>query len=177
MTIGDIAKWLYQHANEAKILHGKPHGVVVGICIFIACRQAHVPRSQLEVADFMRVSRKTLGRCVKTLASSFDLATQGSIATATSAEKLLVRYCNHLDLSPNVQSIYGDVISAARKLAIADGRSPVSIAGGAIYHMCNLFGRDKSLLDICAVAGITENTMKEVQRLNHAQKAKLIRQE
>lgn len=76
-----------------------------------------------------------------------------------------------------MQAICGDIIVAARKHGIADGRSPVSIAGGAIYFTCNLLGKVKSVRDISAVAGVSESTIKLVYRLYYAHKEKLVKQE
>ena len=66
---------------------------------------------------------------------------------------------------------------AARKHGIADGRSPVSIAGGAIYFTCYLLGKNKSPRDISAVAGVSEGTIRLVYRLYYADKEKLVKQE
>lgn len=180
-TISDIAKQLYKRSDEEKILRGKPLDAVIAACIFIACRQAHVPRTFREICNLTHVSKKTLGQCYKALESSFNLAAPtGPVADkgpTTGPENLLVRYCNHLDLPPNVQAICGDIIVAARKHGIADGRSPVSIAGGAIYFTCNLLGKVKSVRDISAVAGVSESTIKLVYRLYYTDKEKLVKQE
>jgi len=181
-TISDIAKQLYKRSDEEKLLRGKPLEAVIAACIFIACRQAHVPRTFREICNLTHVSKKTLGQCYKALEQAFNL-TPGASAHATSAssttgpENLLVRYCNHLDLPPNVQSICGDIIVAARKHGIADGRSPVSIAGGAIYFTCHLLGKVKSVRDISAVAGVSESTIKLVYRLYFLEKEKLVKKE
>jgi len=181
-TISDIAKQLYKRSDEEKLLRGKPLDAVIAACIFIACRQAHVPRTFREICNLTHVSKKTLGQCYKALEQAFNL-TPGSSAHATAPgsttgpENLLVRYCNHLDLPPNVQSICGDVIVAARKHGIADGRSPVSIAGGAIYFTCHLLGKVKSVRDISAVAGVSESTIKLVYRLYWTEREKLVKQE
>ncbi|KAJ7591527.1 hypothetical protein C8J56DRAFT_566106 [Mycena floridula] len=156
-TISDIAKQLYKRSDEEKLLRGKPMEAVIAACIFIACRQAHVPRTFREICNLTHVSKKVLGQCYKALEQAFNLtpgaSAQGATGHTQGPEALLVRYCNHLDLPPNVQSICSDIIIAARKHGIADGRSPVSIAGGAIYFTCHLLGKVKSLKDIGAVAG------------------------
>jgi len=181
-TISDIAKQLYKRSDEEKLLRGKPLDAVIAACIFIACRQAHVPRTFREICNLTHVSKKVLGQCYKALEQAFNL-TPGASATTTSSspstgpENLLVRYCNHLDLPPQVQSICSDIIIAARKHGIADGRSPVSIAGGAIYFTCYLLGKVKSVRDISAVAGVSEGTIKLVYRLYYAEKEKLVKQE
>ena len=181
-TISDIAKQLYKRSDEEKLLRGKPLDAVIAACIFIACRQAHVPRTFREICNLTHVSKKTLGQCYKALEQAFNLtpgasANSSTPAPSTGPENLLVRYCNHLDLPPNVQSICGDIIIAAREHGIADGRSPVSIAGGAIYFTCHLLGKPKSARDIGAVAGVSEGTIKLVYRLYYSDKEKLVKEE
>ncbi|KAI0797005.1 cyclin-like protein [Abortiporus biennis] len=182
-TISDIAKQLYKRSDEEKLLRGKPLEAVIAACIFIACRQAHVPRTFREICNLTHVSKKVLGQCYKALEQAFNL-TPGASADrnatpngVTGPEDLLVRYCNHLDLPPNVQPICSDIIIKARELAIADGRSPVSIAGGAIYFTCHLLGKPKSAREISAVAGVSEGTIKLVYRLYYAEKEKLVKED
>jgi len=181
-TISDIAKQLYKRSDEEKLLRGKPLDAVIAACIFIACRQAHVPRTFREICNLTHVSKKTLGQCYKALEQAFNLTPGASAhssapSPSTGPENLLVRYCNHLDLPANVQSICSDIIIAARKHGIADGRSPVSIAGGAIYFTCHLLGQVRSARAISEVAGVSEGTIKLVYRLYYAEKEKLVKEE
>ncbi|KAI0311028.1 cyclin-like protein [Amylostereum chailletii] len=183
-TISDIAKQLYKRSDEEKLLRGKPLDAVIAACIFIACRQAHVPRTFKEICNLTHVSKKVLGQCYKALEQAFNLtpgasatASHGSAPVVTGPEDLLVRYCNHLALPPNVQGICKDIIVEARSRGVADGRSPVSIAGGAIYFACHLMGIAKSVKDISLVAGVSEGTIKLVYRLYYAEATKLVKEE
>lgn len=182
-TISDIAKQLYKRSDEEKLLRGKPLEAVIAACIFIACRKAHVPRTFREICNLTHVSKKVLGQCYKQLEQAFNLAPGASDRHATAAssgtgpEDLLVRYCNHLDLPPNVQPICSDIIVKARDLGIALGRSPISVAGGAIYFTCHLLGKPKSMKDISAVAGVSEATIKLVYRLYYSDREKLVKEE
>jgi len=181
-TISDIAKQLYKRSGEERLLRGKPLDAVIAACIFIACRQAHVPRTFREICTLTNVPKKTLGQCYKQLEQAFNLSPGASAHTTASSpsngpENLLVRYCNHLDLPANVQSICSDIVIAARRHGIADGRSPVSIAGGAIYFTCLLLGKNKSVRDIGVVAGVSESTIKLVYRYYQQAKEKLVKQE
>ena len=180
-TICDIAKQLYKRTYEAKLLRGKPLDAIIAACIFVACRQAHIPRTFREICDIMRVSKKLLGYCYKTLVRAFDLApglsTNPSGSSSSAPEALLARYCDHLDLSTRVHSVCTDIIVAARKHGIAVGRSPISIAAGAIYYTGHLLGETKTVQDICAVSSVGESTVKLIFRLLHANKAKLVKQE
>jgi len=183
-TISDIAKQLYKRADEEKLLKGKALDAIIAACIFIACRQAHVPRTFREICQLTRVPKKNIGQCYKVLEQAFNLTPGGSANSSKEPprsvggpEELLVRYCNHLDLPANIQSTTAEVIIEARKRGIADGRSPVSIAGGAIYFTSHLLGKPKSAKDICLVAGVSESTIKLVYRLYYQDREKLVKQE
>ncbi|KAG6378979.1 cyclin-like protein [Boletus reticuloceps] len=182
-TISDIAKQLYKRSDEEKLLRGKPLEAVIAACIFIACRQARVPRTFREICNLTHVSKKTLGQCYKALEQAFNLSpgatAQGNNASnpSTGPEKLLVRYCNYLNLPVSTQSICSDIIVAAREHGIADGRSPVSIAGGAIYFTCLLLGEDRPARQISDVAGVSEGTIKLVYRLYYLDREKLVKEE
>ena len=54
-TISDIAKQLYKRSDEEKLLRGKNLDAVIAACIFIACRQAHVPRTFREICNLTHV--------------------------------------------------------------------------------------------------------------------------
>jgi transcription initiation factor TFIIB len=128
----------------------------------------------------MRISKKLLSQCYKALVRAFDLSLHVAMNPACSPmglENSLGRYCDHLDLSARVHSVCSDIIVAARKHGIAVGRSPVSIAGGAIYFTCHLLGEVKLVQDICAVVGVSEGTLKLINQLFQENKAKLVKQE
>jgi transcription initiation factor TFIIB len=180
-TISDIAKQLYKRVDEEKLLRGKPLEAVVATSIYIACRQAHVPRTFREICDLTHVPYNVLVRCYKALEQAFNL-THGSSAAragakgATSAEDILVRYCNRLDLPPHVQAICGNIVVAAREHGIAGGRGPLSIAAGAIYFACLLLGVPKAIKDIAAL-GVGEGTIKLMYRLYYTDRQKLVKDE
>ena len=54
-TISDIAKQSYKLSDGEKLLRGKNLDAVIAACIFIACRQAHVPRTFPEICNLTHV--------------------------------------------------------------------------------------------------------------------------
>lgn len=192
-AIADIAKQLYKRTDEEKILRGKSTDAIVACCIFIACRQGNVPRSFREICQLTRVPKKIIGQCFKVIEQAFNLNPRppvgssapaavdgllpGGASTGTSAEDLLARYCNFLGLHPTVQSVCRDVVLNAREHSIAQGRSPVSIAGGAILFTTLLLGKNKPVKEISNVAGVSESTIKLVYRLFYGAKEKLVNAE
>lgn len=173
-TISDIAKQLYKRSDEEKLLRGKSMDAVIAACIFIACRQARVPRTFREICQLTHVPKKTLGQCYKALEQAFNLTPQAGQADdskpnaaslkTTRAEDLLSRYFNHLDLPANFQPVCESIIKTARLKGIAIGRSPISICGGAIWFTSQLLGQPKPLKEVSQVAGVSEGTIKLVYR-------------
>ncbi|QRV87845.1 transcription initiation factor IIB [Ceratobasidium sp. AG-Ba] len=184
-NVSDTAKQLYKRAEEEKIVRGKSADAVVACCILIACRQANVPRTFKEIHQLTRVPKKTLGQCFKAFEQAFDLSRPAPTdngdgsgpSGGTSAENLLNRYCNQLDLHASVDTACKEVIIAARNHGIADGRSPISIAGAAIFFTSHLLGQPKSAKDICSVAGVSESTIKLVYRILWGDREKLVKKE
>ncbi|QRW16217.1 transcription initiation factor IIB [Rhizoctonia solani] len=148
-NVSDTAKQLYKRAEEEKI--------------------ANVPRTFKEIHQLTRVPKKTLGQCFKAFEQAFDLSRPAPAdgqdgagpASGTSAENLLNRYCNQLHLHASVVTACEEVVVTARNHGIADGRSPISIAGAAIYFTSYLLGQGKSAKDICSVAGEREKLVKK----------------
>ncbi len=72
-TISDIAKQLYRRSDEEKLLRGKTQESVIAACIFIACRQAHVPRTFKEICSLTQVPKKDAWPVLQGTRAGFQL--------------------------------------------------------------------------------------------------------
>lgn len=176
-SIADIAKQLYRRADQEKILRGKTPEAAVACCIFIACRQGRVPRTFKEICQLTKVSKKMIGQCYKLLENHLNLNAGNPQVVTDGAEKLLSRYVNHLDLPVLCERTATDVVLACATHGVAHGRSPISIAGAAIYFASHLIGQPKQAKEIGVVAGVSESTIKLVYKLMYAEKEKLVKQD
>jgi transcription initiation factor TFIIB len=199
-SVSDTAKMLYRRTEEEKLLRGKQPDAIVAACLFIACRQAAVPRTFREIVELTNVPKKQIGQCYKALERSFNLTPGATSANpnghagvndtgvnavdeipggagstnSTSPENLMARYCNYLDLPAALQAYCADVAGRARHRDVGSGRSPVSIASGIIYFTALLFGFSVSLKEIGATAGVSEGTIKLVYRLLWAERENIV---
>jgi len=176
-SIADIAKQLYRRADQDKILRGKSQDAAVACCIFIACRQARVPRTFKEICQLTNVPKKTIGQCYKLLENHLNLNSANQAVIPEGPEALLSRYVNHLDLPVYVERAAVDLVVACREHGVADGRSPISIAGASIYFVSHLYGQAKTAKEIAMVAGVSESTIKLVYKLMYHEKDRLITKE
>jgi len=174
-SIADIAKQLYKRADSDKILRGKSQDAAVACCIFIACRQARVPRTFKEICQLTNVPKKTIGQCYKILENHLGLNTNNPDAKPVeNAEAIVARYTNHLDLPVFVSNAAERLVVACKEHGVADGRSPISIAGAAIYFASHLYAHPKPAKEIAVVAGVSESTIKLVYKLMYHEKERLI---
>ncbi|OLL22397.1 Transcription initiation factor IIB, partial [Neolecta irregularis DAH-3] len=181
----DTARQIYKKVDDNKALKGKSHESIIAACIFIACRQCHVPRTFKEICALTRVPKKEIGRVFKTLEkmlndepvpqSSNELQYQSS--GSTNAQDLMVRFCNRLGLPPFIQAWSADLVKSAADLGTLAGRSPISIAAAGIFFVSAMCKVPKTGKDIAEVAGVSDGTIRNAYKLLYQDREKLVKQE
>lgn len=181
-SIVDTSKQLFKRVDEEKLLKGKSQDAIIAACIFIACRQGRVARTFKEIVALTNVPKKVssralqttlgsvltsilsqdIGQCFKVLERAFETTTPGQAppSSATSADSLITRYCNHLGLPVPVQRASVYVGTRAGEEGILAGRSPITIAAACILFATMLWGVAKPTKDIAMVAGVQESTIR-----------------
>jgi transcription initiation factor TFIIB len=199
-VVSDIAKQLYKKVEDSKQLKGKTIQSIIAACIFIACRQANVPRTFKEICALTKVPKNEIGRVYKiieknlmagaqatAMAKGVDMPNANPAAaprnpaelqytptTSTNAADLMIRFCNRLHLPPNVQ---GTCVELARRMAdqgTLAGRSPISIAAAGIYFVSWLVGKGKTAKEVGDAAGVSEGTVRNAYKLIWTDKDKLV---
>lgn len=173
----DTAKQLYKRVYEEKILKGKPNDAVVAACIFVACRQARVPRTFQEIVNLTGVEKKKVASCFKILKLKFEntgiaqpapsTSATGSVSSgqiAAAAEDIVVRFSSNLALPPYVSSAACEVCRKVTDLGILAGRNPVTMATSCIYFTAALFGTPKTAKEVADVGGMAESTIRHGYR-------------
>lgn len=175
-NVSDSAKQLFKRVDDNKSLKGKPQEAIIAGCIFIACRQEHVPRTFREIFALTKVPKKEIGRVFKQLEKVFNeqqraeealaqekgdnpgLVSQAGYKTtsSTKAHDLMIRYCNNLSLSQACTTIAQELSTKAANLGTLAGRSPISSAAACIYLVSYLLRQPKTPRDISAVAGVSD---------------------
>jgi transcription initiation factor TFIIB len=198
-VVSDIAKQLYKKVEDSKQLKGKTIQSIIAACIFIACRKANVPRTFKEICALTKVPKNEIGRVYKTIekllvadaqasatANGTDLPSANPAAVlrtaelqytptaSTNAADLMVRFCNRLQLPPNVQATCQELARRMADQGILVWRSPISIAAAGIYFVSWLVGKGKSAKEVGDVASVSEGTVRNAYKLIWADKDKLV---
>ncbi|KAF8316531.1 hypothetical protein DL93DRAFT_2148676 [Clavulina sp. PMI_390] len=162
--IFSMVKQLYKRTVEKNVIpsagSSRLHKPTIAACIVTARHDIH---RQLQV------SKKEFVACFRTIENAFGLKKQlGDTArtssTGASAEDILPRCYNHLDLDRSFETMCHHTISNARTLGMTDGISPLSVTGGAIVFTTRLLGINCKIVDIERVVGCRASTIQKMYR-------------
>lgn len=167
-AIAERAQHAYKIGDEARVARGRNDVALIAASIIFATRDAGAVRSFREIGRIANIPKSEVGRVFTQLKSAI-LAEQSRSGVSQpqgwsnanqSAEGLLGRFCNYLDLGNQVYNASKYIAEKAVQRAAIDGRSPLSIAAGVLYFTCILFGKATTAREIAEVAGVSESTIK-----------------
>ena len=162
------AQHVYKLADNHNLIRGPRNEMayIAGSIIF-AGRNIGAERSFPEVCKVTHVGKKDLYQAINNIKRvvTKDLIAAGTphaglSSTEKSAEGLLARFINYLDLGNVIHNAAKHVVVQATAKARVDGRNPVSIAAGVLYFTCVLFENSMSAKEIANIAEITDSTIK-----------------
>jgi len=180
------AQHVYKIADERRVVRGKNESAVIAACIIFASRDAGAARTMQEIGSAMKVSKKEIGHVFNLIKSAVQEDRQrtgtmqsvgGESVSRESVEALLGRYCSYLDLPNSILNASKHIATMAAAKAHTDGRSPLSIAGGALYFTCILFERPMTAKEIYDVGNVSESTIKLICKMIAVKLDEVIRPE
>ena len=188
-NVADAAKHIYKLADDEKFLKGKPQEAVIAGCIFIACRQAEVPRTFREIFNLTHVTKKEIGRVFKALEAflkKHENKNQTPFTGINNYEKknsvgpqdLCARFCSRLNFrnSQKIENISVFLALRAASLPELAGRSPLSIAAACIYFASALAGEPRSSKEIATASGVSDGTIKTSYKYLYTAREELVPQ-
>lgn len=184
-AVSEAAKHLFKIVEDQKVLRGKNERAIIASCIFIACRQHSISRSFKEIQAATKVSKKEIGRTFKQLESYFQKASKdrgesNPLATnpmsnqtqAGDISSMLERFCQNLNLPTKATAVCIEL--ASKMKTVLAGRSPLTIAGAAIYVVSNILGFKKSPKDIGEACGVSDGTIRTAYKSIYGERAKFM---
>lgn len=153
--VREAAAVTYRRALEEDIVLGRSIEAVATASLYAAARQAGTPRSTEEIARVSRVEELPFVRAyrqmVRELGLEVDLADPASF---------LRRFASDLGISNRTERRAHELLRAGQDATLHVGKSPTSLAAGAIYAACLLTGDDATQREIADVADVSEVTIR-----------------
>jgi transcription initiation factor TFIIB len=151
--IVDRAVELYTRVHATGEFKGRKVDAVVAAVVFIACRQASVPRTLKEISAVAEASKLDVGRCVakikklkiykKPTAGAKEAKKQIQDNQAPDSSAYMERYCSLLGLPMAITTAAEHIARRVAQENIAVGKTPATVAGACIYFAAQLYPNEK----------------------------------
>jgi transcription initiation factor TFIIB len=153
--VRENAALIYRQAANNDLIRGRSIDSVAAASVYAACRQCSVPRSLDELCTISGISKKEIGRNHRFLSRELRLKLK-----PLQPQDYVARFCNRLNLNPDVQRKAIEILNRARDHQLNIGQNPVSVAAGSIYIASVLCGDRKTQKEVATESGVTEVTIR-----------------
>ncbi|KAF1983727.1 cyclin-like protein [Aulographum hederae CBS 113979] len=185
--VAETAKHLFKIVEDHRYLRGKSQQAIIASCIFLACRQVGVPRSFKEIQQMTKVEKKDIGRIFKQIAvflqkHSKDMGNgpnginpQLPPSSQPSAASLCDRFGQNLGLHQMDRRSCQEL--ATKMTNVLAGRSPLTIAGAAIYIVAWMTGQKRPPKEIGEACGVSDGTIRNAFKSVYHEREKFLTEE
>jgi transcription initiation factor TFIIB len=150
------AAYIYRKAQQNDIIRGRTRTGAMAACVYIACREAIIPRAFDEVAEVSNIRHKEMWKAYRAIVSELDLK-----VPLIDPVRCLVKLANKMGVSEKVKRYGIDYMKQVIDSNISAGRDPMGLAATVLYISCQNFGNvDKSQKYFADTAGISDVTVR-----------------
>lgn len=150
------AAYIYRKAQRNEIIRGRTRTGAMAACVYIACREAIIPRAFDEVAEVSNIRRKEMWKAYRAIVSELDLK-----IPLIDPVRCLVKLANKTGVNEKVKRYGIDYMKQVIDSNISAGRDPMGLAATVLYISCQTYGNlDKSQKYFADTAGISDVTVR-----------------
>lgn len=154
---------LYRHAMKEGIVTGRSIRGVTAACVYIAARQAGIPRRIDVIAEAFdmvtEVEEKELKRTIRLVARKMNTH------HITGPEEYFEKFHSDLQLPPKVLGYTRDLWDEVGGNMVWQGKKPSGIAGCMLYKASQNSNSPRTQSEVCKVSGISEVTLRGLLKI------------
>ena len=148
------AAFYYRKVEAKGLVIGRSIAGVAAACVYLAAREAKLPRSISELSESFEIKEKELKRIIRYATRILGLH------HITGPEEYLSLFHSNLQLPPAVLEEANYIWSKVRNLDYWQGKKPSGVAGALMYNAAKMRGNPRTQAEICEVANISEVTLR-----------------
>jgi transcription initiation factor TFIIB len=137
------------------MVRGRTIAATLAATVYIASREAGVPRTLAEIAILSNTSYKELSRIYRRIVLNLDLK-----VPMVDPVKCISKIANKLELSEKTKRHAISYMHNVKTSGIAAGKDPMGLAGAVLYLSCLRSDEHRTQLDVAASSGVTEVTLR-----------------
>lgn len=154
-NIKEEAALIYRRAVESRLIRGRSIESVVAAALYMACRQAKLPRTLDEIATVSNIEKKEVSRRYRLLLRSLSAK-----VSPTSFVSYVPKLISKLNLPNEVLTESIAILNKASEAGLTSGRGPMGIVAAAIYIASALLQYKCTQKELAASANVTEVTVR-----------------
>jgi transcription initiation factor TFIIB len=153
--VRETASVIYRRALSEDLLPGRSIEGVSTAALYAAIRQMGLPRSVEEVANVSRVDEMEFKRAYRYINQELDLE-----IGPPNPQQYVSRFASDLDVPDETERRARELLKAAEEQAAHSGKSPVGLAGAALYAAGILTNRKLTQDEVSEVTEVSNVTIR-----------------
>ena len=149
------AAYIYRKVQQLGMVKGRTIVPTLAASIYVASREAGVPRTLAEIASLSNTSYKDLSRVYRLIVLNLDLK-----VPMVDPVKCVAKIANKIEVSEKTKRNAINYMHNVITRGIAAGKDPMGLAGAVLYLSCIQSDEHRTQLDVASASGVTEVTLR-----------------
>lgn len=154
-TAAERSAYFFRKSSELGLTRGRIVASLIAASVYLACREAEIPKTLDEISKASNVERKRISRDYRLLSRTFC-----STLPVTDPVRCVTKIANIVGVSePKKRRAIG-FVNTLMEVGVSAGKSPLGLAAATIYLICKNTDEEKTQVALAQAAGITEVTIR-----------------
>ncbi len=153
--VTEKAAYTYRKAQERGLIRGDTIGSVLAASIYVAVRQAGVPRTLDDISLISDLKPGEVARSYRRIISELDIK-----VPLIDPRRYIVKVANNLNFDEKIRRKALELLEQVQKKNLAVGKDPISIAASILYIVNLSESKPRTQAEIAKAAGVTEVTVR-----------------
>ena len=151
---------LYRRLSGEGFVTGRSIAGVTAACTYLVARQEELPRQIPDIAEAFDITEKDLSRLIRQVSRRLNMH------KITGPDEYFDKFISDLGLEPSIRTPLDELWSTIKLHDdVWQGKKPMGVAAALIYKASNETGSPRTQSEVCAVANVSEVTLRGLLRL------------
>lgn len=154
-TVKEETAIIYRKILKKGLAQGRSISPLIAASLYTVCRMTQIPRTLEEFSRHSPIDKKQIAQYYRML-----LREMGLRVPVPKAKHGVSKIASEAELSEKTQRKAIEILGEAERLKITVGRSPMGMAGAALYLACTMNGETRTQKILAEASGVTEVTIR-----------------
>ena len=159
-TMQEEAARLYRRLSSEGFVTGRSIAGVTAACTYLVARQEELPRQIPEIADAFDITEKDLSRLIRQVSRRLNMH------KITGPDEYFDKFISDLGLEASIRGPLDELWTTIKPHDdVWQGKKPMGVAAALIYKASSEAETPRTQSEVCAVANVSEVTLRGLLRL------------